>query len=125
MRFRLQTSPRANACEIPAILPIHTSRGSREFQSVCCVALSVSTAPFRNQAGSMRSAGGSRFFPLTNDAMQDRYVGDVGDFGKFGLLRALCGESHPLPLKLGVVWYRFPMNRITRMENTPDTSRIQ
>jgi hypothetical protein len=39
--------------------------------------------------------------------MQNRYVGDVGDFGKYGLLRALCGispESSP-ELTLGVVWY--------------------
>ena len=27
--------------------------------------------------------------------MQDRYVGDVGDFGKYGLLRSLCrGDEH-------------------------------
>jgi hypothetical protein len=32
--------------------------------------------------------------------MQDRYVGDVGDFGKYGLLR-LLGAGH----SLGVVWY--------------------
>jgi hypothetical protein len=41
--------------------------------------------------------------------MQDRYAGDVGDFGKFGLLRHLCGETaqneHPR-LKPGVIWYR-------------------
>ena len=39
--------------------------------------------------------------------MQNRYVGDVGDFGKYGLLRALClpdGDKNPA-LKLGVVWY--------------------
>lgn len=31
--------------------------------------------------------------------MQNRYVGDLGDFGKFGVLRSLgCG------LRLGVVW---------------------
>ncbi len=34
--------------------------------------------------------------------MQDRYAGDVGDFGKFGLLRALCGTD----FRLGVLWYR-------------------
>ncbi|MBI3307636.1 MAG: hypothetical protein HYZ84_07520 [Candidatus Omnitrophica bacterium] len=33
--------------------------------------------------------------------MQDRYVGDAGDFGKYGLLRALIKSSE---LKLGVVW---------------------
>jgi hypothetical protein len=35
--------------------------------------------------------------------MQNRYAGDVGDFGKYGLLRCLCGE--PPLLSLGVVWY--------------------
>lgn len=39
--------------------------------------------------------------------MQDRYVGDVGDFGKFGLLRALVG-SLDSSLRLGVVWCAFP-----------------
>lgn len=34
--------------------------------------------------------------------MQDRYTGDVGDFGKYGLLRALAGDGE---LRLGVVWY--------------------
>lgn len=37
--------------------------------------------------------------------MQDRYAGDVGDFGKFSLLRALCEDPNN---KLGVVWYSFP-----------------
>lgn len=39
--------------------------------------------------------------------MQDRYVGDVGDFGKYGLLRVItsaCGPS----ARLGVVWYLVP-----------------
>ena len=39
--------------------------------------------------------------------MQDRFVGDIGDFGKYGLLRALTG-IHPRAepsLSLGVVWY--------------------
>lgn len=36
--------------------------------------------------------------------MQNRYTGDIGDFGKYGLLRALCGED----LSLGVVWYLYP-----------------
>ncbi len=45
--------------------------------------------------------------------MQDRFVGDIGDFGKYGLLRALTGlwdweRGGPLPeckrLSLGVVW---------------------
>ena len=36
--------------------------------------------------------------------MQDRYVGDVGDFGKYGLLKALARDD----LRLGVVWYLNP-----------------
>jgi hypothetical protein len=36
--------------------------------------------------------------------VQDRFTGDVGDFGKYGLLRALCGDD----LSLGVVWYLVP-----------------
>jgi hypothetical protein len=39
--------------------------------------------------------------------MQDRYFGDVGDFGKFGLLRLLCGSGES-ELRLGIVWYLFP-----------------
>jgi hypothetical protein len=33
--------------------------------------------------------------------MQDRYVGDVGDFGKYGLLDFISSETK---LKLGVNW---------------------
>ena len=35
--------------------------------------------------------------------MQDRYVGDVGDFVKYGLLRAIRGSK-----RLGVAWYLHP-----------------
>ena len=35
--------------------------------------------------------------------MQDRYVGDIGDYAKYGLLRALSAGK-----KLGVAWYRYP-----------------
>ena len=37
--------------------------------------------------------------------MQNRYAGDVGDFGKLSLLRSIF--SYP-EYKLGVVWYQFP-----------------
>ena len=44
--------------------------------------------------------------------MQNQYVGDIGDFGKYGLLRHLTGmRSDTAPedaLRLGVVWYLFP-----------------
>lgn len=37
--------------------------------------------------------------------MQDRYAGDVGDFGKFNLLRHLFNTEN---YKIGVIWYHFP-----------------
>ena len=41
--------------------------------------------------------------------MQDRYVGDIGDFGKYSLLRSVVRESPGLPsLRLAVNWYRVP-----------------
>lgn len=40
--------------------------------------------------------------------MQDRYAGNVGDFGKYGLLRWLCRpDAHGPAFRLGVLWYRF------------------
>src|SRR5690348_3816657 len=40
--------------------------------------------------------------------MQDRYVGDVGDFAKYGLLRRLTGRAGERKVRLGVVWCLFP-----------------
>jgi hypothetical protein len=41
--------------------------------------------------------------------MQDRYAGDIGDFLKLGLLRALSCAAAGLPgLRVGVVWYLVP-----------------
>ena len=43
--------------------------------------------------------------------MQDRYVGDIGDFGKYALLNALCRSGSDLDgprFSLGVVWYLVP-----------------
>jgi hypothetical protein len=39
--------------------------------------------------------------------MQDRYVGDVGDYGKYSLLDALLCASNP-KTRLGIIWYLFP-----------------
>jgi hypothetical protein len=36
--------------------------------------------------------------------MQNRYVGDVGDFAKFALLRAIAGSTN---LRLAVIWYLY------------------
>jgi hypothetical protein len=48
--------------------------------------------------------------------MKDQYVGDIGDFGKYGLLRALCGgpgmqPSSDLLPSLGIVWYQTPYDK--------------
>ena len=53
--------------------------------------------------------------------MQDRYTGDVGDFGKYSLLRQLCGlrDGDVEPLKLGVVWYQ-PNPELITSETAPD-----
>jgi hypothetical protein len=40
--------------------------------------------------------------------MQNRYVGDVGDFGKYALLRAIGDTGIKRPLRLGVVWCLYP-----------------
>lgn len=40
--------------------------------------------------------------------MQDRYVGDVGDFAKYALLRRLAGRRSESPVRVGVVWCLFP-----------------
>ena len=42
--------------------------------------------------------------------VQNKYVGDLGDFGKFGVLRYLCyvGEPSSFVPSLGVIWYLVP-----------------
>ena len=45
--------------------------------------------------------------------MQNKYTGDIGDFGKYGLLRVLTapgdsGVADEQPLPLGIVWYLMP-----------------
>ena len=40
--------------------------------------------------------------------MQNRYVGDIGDFAKYALLRRLAGTSSEQPIRLGVVWCLYP-----------------
>lgn len=59
--------------------------------------------------------------------MQDRYIGDLGDFGKYGMLRRLCqADEYGDNLKLGVVWYLVPDEshnldgkHITYLEDNP------
>lgn len=46
--------------------------------------------------------------------MQDQYVGDIGDFAKYGLLRAVSGVPGEVGQKrLGVAWWYVKGNRVT------------
>ena len=40
--------------------------------------------------------------------MQNRYVGDIGDFAKYGLLRALARGTDEWRPRLAVIWYLVP-----------------
>ena len=58
--------------------------------------------------------------------MQDRYVGDIGDFANNGLLRALCGtpEMRVDGLKLGVIEY-FNKPSTADLEKTGQGNKIE
>jgi len=40
--------------------------------------------------------------------MQNRYVGDIGDYGKYALLRHLCSREEGMLIHLAVIWCLFP-----------------
>ena len=43
--------------------------------------------------------------------MQNRFLGDVGDFGKFGLLRHLLNAGSATDSTLAVIWYAVPSDQ--------------
>lgn len=45
--------------------------------------------------------------------MQDNYIGDIGDFGKYGLLREVCAEK----MSLAVNWYRVVPEKIGKQDD--------
>lgn len=47
--------------------------------------------------------------------MQDRYVGDVGDFGKYGLLNGICKKSNG-GVRLGINWFYVPKEYVRKKE---------
>jgi hypothetical protein len=54
--------------------------------------------------------------------MQNRFVGDIGDFGKYGLLNFICrnGEKSKERFRLGINWYLFqpdPNDREMRLDH--------
>lgn len=52
--------------------------------------------------------------------MQDRYAGDIGDYGKFGLLKALQAEG----FRLGINWYKATPPTKKEEENEDGKHRI-
>ena len=52
--------------------------------------------------------------------MQDNYVGDIGDYGKYGLLRAVTASG----LRLAVNWYRVVPNRSGKQDDGKYTSYL-
>ena len=45
--------------------------------------------------------------------MQDAYVGDIGDYGKYGLLRMISSTS----LYLAINWYKVNPSRANKQED--------
>lgn len=45
--------------------------------------------------------------------MQDNYIGDIGDYGKYGLLREVCTEM----LSLAINWYRVVPKKIGKQDD--------
>jgi hypothetical protein len=54
--------------------------------------------------------------------MQDRYVGDVGDFGKYGLLNEICKKSNG-SISLGINWFYVPKEYVRRKEKQREDGR--
>lgn len=56
--------------------------------------------------------------------MQEKYVGDTPDFGKYVLLRALCDPQDNYPsLRLGVNWYLTLGDEVDRLRNRDGEKR--
>ena len=55
-----------------------------------------------------------------DDRMQDNYVGDIGDYGKYGLLRNVTATG----LRLAVNWYRVIPTRPGKQEDGKYTSYL-
>ena len=47
--------------------------------------------------------------------MQEKYLGDTPDFGKYALLRALCNQE--TGLRLGVNWYLTIASEVDKPDN--------
>ncbi len=52
--------------------------------------------------------------------MQDNYIGDIGDYGKYGLLREVCDAE----LSLSVNWYRAIPSKLGKQDDGKYTSYL-
>jgi len=52
--------------------------------------------------------------------LQDNYVGDIGDYGKYGFLRLVCAEG----LRLAVNWYRVVPKKTGKQEDGKFTNYL-
>ena len=52
--------------------------------------------------------------------MQDNYIGDIGDYGKYGLLREVCDAE----LSLSVNWYRVIPSKLGKQDDGKYTSYL-
>ena len=53
-------------------------------------------------------------------AIQDNYIGDIGDYGKYGLLREVCATA----LSLSVNWYRVVPTKLGKQDDGKYTSYL-
>ena len=52
--------------------------------------------------------------------MQDNYVGDIGDYGKYGMLREVCAEK----LSLAVNWYKVVPRKVGKQDDGKYTNYL-
>ena len=53
--------------------------------------------------------------------MQDNYVGDIGDYGKYGLLRTVCSEG----VCLAVNWYKVEPKKVSKQDDGKYTNYLK
>lgn len=54
-------------------------------------------------------------------AMQDNYIGDIGDYGKYGLLREICAAA----MSLSVNWYKMVPKKPAKQDDGKFISYLQ
>ena len=52
--------------------------------------------------------------------MQDNYIGDIGDYGKYGLLREICSHD----ISLSVNWYKVTPTKTSKQDDGKYTSYL-